>query len=222
VGGVGGARLRHRGGDVAFMPLSLALAERPDRTTASAAALGLACAMKPTAWPAVPVIALVLWRRDGRGAALRFAGIAAAFTLAATVPAIVADPAAMVDNTILFPLGLTRHLTPADGLMPGDLLARSLPDGHAVAAALVVLAGAAVAAWLIRRPPRDLRAATWRLALGLALVFALGPAERFGYFIYPLALAGWFLLTRPARKQSPFFTPSPASRVGRGETADFR
>ena len=207
---------------VAFMLLSLALAERPDRTTASAAALGLACAMKPTAWPAVPVIALVLWRRDGRGAALRFTGIAAAFILAATVPAIVTDPAAMVDNTILFPLGLTRHLTPADSLMPGNLLARSLPDGHAVAAALVALAGAAVAAWLIRRPPRDLRAATWRLALGLALVFALGPAERFGYFIYPLALVGWLLLTKPARKQCPFFAPSSASRVGRGETADFR
>jgi hypothetical protein len=54
----------------------------------------------------------------------------------------------MVQNTVLFPLGLTRHLTPAASLTPGDLLAR------------------------------------------------LGPAERFGYFIYPLGLAGWLLLTR--------------------------
>lgn len=182
---------------VALMLLSLALAERRDRTVSSAAALGLACAMKPTAWPAVPVIALVLWRRDGAGAALRFAGIAAGFVLAATVPAIIADPAAMADNTMLFPLGLTRQLTPADSLMPGDLLARSLPYGHAVAVALIALAALAFAAWLIRRPPRDLRAATWRLALGLAALFALGPAERFGYFVYPLALAGWLLLTRP-------------------------
>jgi hypothetical protein len=53
-----------------------------------------------------------------------------------------------------------------------------------------------VAVSLIVRPPRDLRAATWRLAIGLALMFALGPAERFGYFIYPLGLAGWLLLTR--------------------------
>lgn len=181
---------------VAFMLLSLALAERPDRTSAAAAALGLACAMKPTAWPAVPVIALVVWRRDGTRAGLRFAGIAAGFTLAATVPAIIANPAAMAVNTILFPLGLTRHLTPADSLMPGDLLARSLPGGHVVAVALVALAAVAVAAWLIRRPPRDLRAAAWRLALGLALLFALGPAERFGYFVYPLALVGWLLLTR--------------------------
>jgi phosphatidylinositol alpha-1,6-mannosyltransferase len=183
---------------VALMLLSLALAERRDRAVSGAAALGLACAMKPTAWPAVPVVALVLWRRDGAGAALRFAGIAAGLVLAATVPAIVADPAAMADNTILFPLGLTRHLTPAGSLMPGDLLARFLPDGHAVAVALIALAALAFAAWLIRRPPSDLRAATWRLALGLALLFALGPAERFGYFVYPLALAGWLFLARLA------------------------
>ena len=193
---------------VAFMLLALALAERPERVTAAAAALGLASAMKPTAWPAIPVIALVLWRRDGRRAALRFAGIAAAFVLAATVPAIIADPGAMVANTILFPLGLTTHLTPADSLMPGDLLARSLPSGHAVAAALVALAGVAVAVWLVRRPPRDMRAATWRLALGLALVFALGPAERFGYFVYPLALAGWLLMTKTRRAAAPASGPS--------------
>jgi hypothetical protein len=142
---------------VALMLLSLALAERPDRTTASAAALGLACAMKPTAWPAIFVIALALRKRDGTRAALRFSGIAVAFILAATVPAIIADPMAMADNTLLFPLGLTRHLTPADSLMPGDLLARSVPDGHALAVAVVVAAGVAVMAWLIRRPPRDLR-----------------------------------------------------------------
>ncbi len=31
-------------------------------------------------------------------------------------------------------------------------------------------------------------------------MFALGPDERFGYFIYPLGLIGWLALTRPARQ----------------------
>ena len=53
------------------------------------------------------------------------------------------------------------------------------------------------------RPPRDLRAATWRLAIGLTVMFAFGPAERFGYFIYPLALGGWLLLTRRLGRQTP-------------------
>ena len=45
------------------------------------------------------------------------------------------------------------------------------------------------------RPPRDVPAAAWRLAVGLALIFLLGPNVRFGYFIYPLGLIGWLALT---------------------------
>lgn len=186
---------------VALMLLSLALAARPDRTTGSAAALGLACAMKPTAWLEIPVVAAMLRARDGTRAALRFAATSLAFLAAATIPAVIANPMAMVQNAILFPLGLTRHLTPADSLMPGDLLARTGPAGHAIAVGLVLVAGLAVAVSLVLRPPKDVRAATWRLAVGLALMFALGPAERFGYFIYPLGLAGWLLITRRGKER---------------------
>jgi hypothetical protein len=112
------------------------------------------------------------------------------------LPAIIANPAAMVENAVLFPLGLTKHLTPADSLTPGDLLATAGPVGHAVAVTLLLAAGLGVAASLVWRPPTSTRAAAWRLAIGLALMFALGPAERFGYFIYPLGIAGWLLLTR--------------------------
>lgn len=64
---------------------------------------------------------------------------------------------------------------------------------------LLLAAGLAVAASVVVRPPRDVPAATRRLALGLALMFALGPADRFGYFIYSLGLIGWLVLTRQAR-----------------------
>jgi hypothetical protein len=63
---------------------------------------------------------------------------------------------------------------------------------------LLLLAGAAVAASLLVRPPRDARAAAIRLALGLTLLFAIAPAARFGYFAYPAALLGWLALIRPA------------------------
>jgi hypothetical protein len=53
---------------------------------------------------------------------------------------------------------------------------------------------------LLVRPPRNPRAAAWWLAIGLALMFTLGPDERFGYFIYPLGLVGWLALTRPAKQ----------------------
>ena len=50
---------------------------------------------------------------------------------------------------------------------------------------------------LIVRPPADGRAAAWRLALGLAVMFTLAPATRWGYFVYPIGLVGWMVLTRP-------------------------
>ena len=181
---------------LALMLLALSLVSYPERTIAAAAALGLACAMKPTAWLAIPVLAVMLRTRDGNRAAVLFTGTSFAFIVAAAIPALIADPVAAVQNTVLFPLGLTSHLTPAQSLTPGDLLARLGPGGHAVAVGLLLAAGLAVAVSLVVRPPRDLRAATWRLAIGLALMFTLGPAERWGYFIYPLGLAGWLLLTR--------------------------
>ena len=182
---------------LALMLLALALIAYPDRIVPAAAALGLACAMKPTAWLAIPVLAAMLRVRDGNRKAVLFTGTAFAFIVVAAIPAVITDPAGAVQNTVLVPLGLTSHLTPAQSLTPGDLLAHLGPVGHALAVGLLLAAGLAVAASLVVRPPRDLRAATWRLAIGLALMFAFGPAERFGYFIYPLGLAGWLLLTRP-------------------------
>ena len=188
---------------VALLLLALSLANYPERTVAAAAALGLACAMKPTAWLAIPVLALMLRQRDGTRSAVRFTATSVAFIAAATLPAVIADPVSMVQNTVLFPLGLTRHLTPAQSMTPGDLLASTGSAGHAVAVSLLLIAGLAVAVSLVVRPPRDLRAATWRLAIGLTVMFAFGPAERFGYFIYPLALGGWLLLTRRLGRQTP-------------------
>jgi len=60
----------------------------------------------------------------------------------------------------------------------------------------MALAVAGFTIWLIARPPADARAAGWRLALGLALLFMLAPASRVGYFVYPLGLAAWLLLCR--------------------------
>jgi hypothetical protein len=45
------------------------------------------------------------------------------------------------------------------------------------------------------RPPADVAAGTRRLAIGLALMFVLAPATRFGYFSYPVALLGWSAMT---------------------------
>jgi len=189
---------------LALMLLAIALLNFPERTWPAAVALGLACAMKPTAWLAIPVLAAMLRYRDGTRAAVTFTLTSIGVFLVITLPVLLANPVAMAQNTVLFPLGLTAQLTPAQSATPGDLLARTGPVGHDVSVALLAAVGLTVAVLLLVRPPRNPRAAAWWLAIGLALMFALGPDERFGYFIYPLGIVGWLALTRTARP-----APSP-------------
>jgi Glycosyltransferase family 87 len=168
----------------------------------AAIALGAACAIKATAWPALPVIAAMLAARDGGRAAARFAGsagITTAVLVAVTAPAAATAPAALFQNTVLFPLGMTRHQTQADSPLPGHLLAATGPAGRWAALGLLGAAGLALGASLVVRPPADSRAAAWRLAVSLAVLFTLAPASRWGYFAYPAALLGFVAMTAPVQ-----------------------
>jgi hypothetical protein len=185
---------------IALMFVTLALIARPSGLYRAAAALGVAAAMKATAWPAVPVFTAMLAARDGARRAWRFAAatiVIAGVLAVVTAPAALASPYSFLQNTVLFPLGLTKHKTPAASPLPGHLLADTSMAGHWAAVGLLAAAGAAFVVWLVVRPPEDARAAAWRLAIGLAVMFTLAPATRWGYFVYPLGLAGWLLLTRP-------------------------
>ena len=185
---------------IALMFLTLALIAKPSGLTRAAAALGVAAAMKATAWPAVPVLTAMLAARDGVRKAWRFAAATIVIAIGLAVllaPAELASPYSFLQNTVLFPLGLTKHQTPAASPLPGHLLADTGMAGHWAAVGLLAAAGVAFVVWLIVRPPRDARAAAWRLAIGLTAMFTLAPATRWGYFVYPIALIGWLLLTRP-------------------------
>jgi len=195
---------------LAFILLSLALAvPRPAATGASTVravssgvALAVACDLKSTAWLAIPVIAAMFAARDGARTAWRFlAGLvaAAAALIAVLAPAALYRPsaaAALVQNSVLFPLGLTHYKTPAESLLPGHLLTELGTAGHVLSVGLLVAAGLGVAISLVIRPPKDIPAAARRLALGLTLMFLLGPNVRFGYFLYPLGLLGWLALNQ--------------------------
>ena len=188
--------------------LSLTFAATAARTQprrvrlAGAIALGAACAMKATAWPALPVIVAMLAARDGPRAATRFAataGITTTALVAATAPASVLAPAALFLNTVLFPLGMTRYRTDADSPLPGHLLAVTGPPGHWAAIGLLCAASLALGASLVVWAPADTRAAAWRLAVALAMLVTLAPATRWGYFVYPAGLLGFVHLTRSER-----------------------
>jgi hypothetical protein len=204
---------------IALMFLTLALIARPSNVLRAAVALGVACAMKATAWPAVPVFTAMLAARDSARTAWRFIGATFVVTLAlsaALAPSALRSPYAFLQNIVLFPLGLSKYKTPAASPLPGHLLAITGMAGHWAAVVLVAAAGLGFAVSLILRPPADARAAAWRLALGLAVMFTLAPATRWGYFVYPMGLVVWLVLTREPGTGATPDKPGVTGRDGRG------
>jgi hypothetical protein len=189
---------------VAFMCLGFALLWRPMRSNAVAAglALGVASSMKATAWPALAVAFALLYVRDGQRQAWRFTAVALAVVAVIAGPFAVMRPASLARNTILFPLGLASVRSQAASPLLGHALAQTGTLGHTIVVILLIGCGLAIAVSLVIRPPRDVPAATWRLVIALSALFVLAPSTRFGYFIYPAALAAWLLISKAVRRTS--------------------
>src|SRR5262249_58179221 len=87
-------------------------------------AMGWAGGMRATAWPAVPVLAVLFAARRGWRAAGWFTAAVLGAGLVTDGLAVAAHPAAVVVNTVLYPLGLAKAASPAASMLPGHLLAR--------------------------------------------------------------------------------------------------
>ncbi len=159
-------------------------------------ALGVGASMKATAWPALLVAVALLAVREGKRAVGTFALTAVGVVVVCVGPFVIGHPRALVENTIAFPLGLASVRSAASSPLPGHIIATVWPHtGHAIVVTLLALAGLAVAAILVFKPPRSVPRAVLLLAGAMTLMFVLAPSTRFGYFIYPGALAIWLLAT---------------------------
>jgi hypothetical protein len=187
---------------LALMCLGFALLWRRPRFALAGIALGLASAAKSTAWPAVAVAAVLIGTRFGKRPLLVFLGWAVASCVAIVGPVAIVWPGALLDNTILFPLGLADVKSAAASPLPGHALADTGRLGHLIAIGLLVLAGALIVGSLVVRPPMTVPSAVWRLIIGLTLMFTLAPATRFGYYIYPAALFLWLEVSRLGLRQA--------------------
>ncbi|MEH0973428.1 glycosyltransferase 87 family protein [Micromonospora sp. CPCC 205546] len=168
-----------------LLALALAATGRPGR---AGLAVGLAGALKLFAWPVALV--LIVWGLTRR-AGLRVAAGALGLPAAALLPALLVDRDALVENVLRFPLGHGLVTSPAQSPFPGHLIATALPAGRAVAVALLLAAGLAIAVRLARRPPRTAVATALVCGYGLLAAILLMPTTRFGYLLYPLALLAW-------------------------------
>ncbi|MFF3097584.1 glycosyltransferase 87 family protein [Streptomyces cyaneofuscatus] len=166
--------------------------------------LGLAAALKWTAWPALPVALALLAAGsagDRRRAGPRCAFVALLTAAALVLPAAWRDPGAFHAHVIAFPLGLTDAVSSAASPLPGHLLATHVPGGRPLALLLLAVSALLVAVSLLLRPPATAPDAALRLAVGLLLAIAFLPATRFGYLVHPLVLAVW-AMARPSGARS--------------------
>jgi hypothetical protein len=183
---------------VGFLCLGFALLYHKGRSTSvtfavlAGLALGIASAMKATAWPALVVAVVLIGVRDGRKAAWAFALTAVGVVAVCVGPFFAVHPKSLLDNTVLFPLGLASVRSAASSPLVGHIIASTWPTtGHTIVVALLVLAAVAVGLSLVFRPPRSVTRAVVLLAGAMTLMFLLAPSTRFGYFIYPATLAIW-------------------------------
>lgn len=168
--------------------LALAFAARR-RSVAAGLALGAACSLKWTAWPAVAVAVTLLAHHGTIRAAVRAAVVAVGGTVLLVLPSALLSPGPLVQQVFAFPIGRGPFDTPAASPLPGRLLADLGPAGWYAAVALLLGGGLAVVVSLLVRPPHDLMSAADRLAIGLCVAFFLAPAGRFGYLALPVTLA---------------------------------
>jgi hypothetical protein len=169
---------------------------------AAGIALGAAAALKAIAWPALLVVGVLFAARSGRGAAGRFAAAAAAVLAVIAGPFLVLQPRDLIENTIAFPLGLTKAHSLAASPLPGHLIASTGQAGHLAVVALMLAAAMGIGVAVIVRPPRTVVSAAAYVALTLTALFTLAPATRWGYFVYPIGIGCWLWLSGLAQPRS--------------------
>lgn len=173
----------------------------------SALLLGVACAIKQTAWFCAPFYFLWVWRERGPKEAMSHAGIALAAFALINLPWIITSPGAWA-RSLFLPLALP--LFPEGSGLIGLMLAGALPWLPSLLFGILELAawlGALV--WFWRILPRLPYAG---LILGLLpLLFAWRSPIRYFALLTLLAVAALALTLRRAAREAPHIEAIPAT-----------
>ena len=215
-----GARYLAGGGDdvaVAALLLLGMVLEHRRRPVAAGVVVGLAAAVKQTAWLPLPFLALAARDRHGGRAGGRLLAAAAAVVGSLVAPFAAWNAHRLVESVVLYPLALAGEPTIARGPTLGRGLAAAFPPARGLIAAALAVALAGVAAWLLlRHPPASVQAAAEQASLVLTLAVLFATAGRPGYLIYPLDLLVW---SRLLRAGEPRVAAAPGGGAGGGARA---
>lgn len=202
-----GALFLATGGDdmpiLALMLLGVAALQRRQSNLAGVS-LGVAAAMKLTAWPMAAGALLVARNGEGRSTWKRVLLWIGAIVAVTTVPFMLRAPAAFMSNVFAFPLGLAGVTSPAASPLPGHVLTEWLPVlGHVLAPVAFLVGGYFVAKYLRRHWPINLSQLLAVLAASFVVLICVASAVRVGYVIYPLNFALWSAMTKVAPEREP-------------------
>lgn len=168
------------------------------RPRAAGAMLAVAISFKFLFLVALPPLAWWVVNRQGWEALRRWWSLPAVLTLS-ILPFLLADPRALIEDTVLFNFGLTALVYPSSGIgLP--VLAPDVFRGPVLAIATLVAEAAAVTVpWLWARRKRRLTAVPVAAAIGLFLLVLPSRTFQHDYlgFIVILLSTGWLYLDHP-------------------------
>jgi hypothetical protein len=195
-----GALFLSTGGDdmpiLALLLLGVAALQRR-QTNLAGISIGLAAAMKLTAWPMAAGALLVSRDHEGRSTWKRLLTWIAAIVTVTTVPYIFRAPAAFMANVFAFPLGFAGVKSPAASALPGHILTTWVPIlGHVLAPVAFVISGYFATKYVRRHWPLTLSQLLGIMSVLFAVMMCVATATRIGYLIYPLNFALWSSLTQ--------------------------
>lgn len=158
------------------------------RPVASGLGAGAALALRQTSVLALPFL-LAIAPRERR---LHQLVTALLPPLVLSLPFLLWDAGAFVEDAVRFPLGLGTGPSAARTPTLGRALVELAPAARTpITIVLVVAIAATTVALVTIRPPTTMAGACVRAAGAYAAAFVLAPAARFGYVVYPLSLVAW-------------------------------
>lgn len=211
------------GGDdlpiIGLLLVAMVLAQRR-RPGWAGVVLGIASAMKFTAWPLAALALFAARDRSGRRVPGRMLVGIVLCALPLMVITLVADPRTFVANVIEFPLGLSGVDSPAGSALPGHILITAFPALHRIFPVVAAVVGAVVLArYLWRTPPTSSAKVCQVAGVVLLVAILLAPATRIGYLLYPLNFFVWsWMLTGESATSADAALDPSAHSEGDGES----
>ncbi len=195
------------GGDdipvVAILLLAMVLAQRR-QPFASGFVLGVASAMKFTAWPLAVLALFCAWDRHGRRRPWLMLGGMVVVAVPTIFPFALQGPFALIDDVVLFPLGLSAIPSTAASALPGHVLVTWFPSlSRALPLGVGLILGVFLCRHLYKHTPRSVAQVCNLAGVVMAVLILLAPNPRVGYLLYPINFFVWaYLLAEPASHDS--------------------